>query len=72
MCPAKRGVVSQYAHTQHYNDQLVPGLKLFGAQRMRDVFYRVAQTVGVVVGRVDAPVAIEHTVTNAYAHHTHT
>lgn len=32
-----------------------PGLKLFGAQRVCDVFNGVAQTVGVVVGGIDAP-----------------
>lgn len=33
----------------------IPGLKLFGTQRVCDVFKRVAQTVGIVIGWVDTP-----------------
>lgn len=33
----------------------IPGLKLFGTQRMGDVFNRVTQTVCVVIGRVNTP-----------------
>ena len=34
---------------------IVPGLKLLGAKGMRDILYGVAEAVGVVIRRVDAP-----------------
>lgn len=38
------------------SDQCQPGLELFGAERMWDIFNWVTQTVGVVISRVDTPV----------------
>ena len=47
-----------HAHTTLGNSNsvlLLPGLELFGTERVGDVFYGVTQAVGKVIGWVDAP-----------------
>lgn len=36
-------------------NQCIPGLELFGTERVCDVFNRVTQTVGVIISGIDAP-----------------